>query len=552
MGTFPVKVLIDENNEEFIPWVSADGIHTNDGLSFEEKFATKIDASNLKEGTGITIIKDGADCTFNVDFGASDNIIDNLDTTVAGLGSLDARQGNVLKDMIPQIADNLETTDASKVLSANQGYELSKRSVPEGGLAGQVLKKSSDDNHELEWGDAADPNAIVGDGSIMKIIELTYAEYKTLESNGELQDDTEYHVNDMDTIPGIGTKASQVEMADGTDVESNIKALQEFDTQVSTYFEEEFDPRLTAAEENIGQIREIDQGQNTRLDVAEGNIDTIAGTVNTLSERISNINVNSVTGDLTVSGTINANNYQGKWHDYEWHFGTENTTDTWIPVVNGKRIEHRVLDTALSDGNIFPRAGSLDSCTSYDQVKAGEPLYFSGLYTLAVDDWHNLINIRHRNGSGDGINYGMQIRKRLTSFSTPIQVRGQSGGNWSSWETMPRYQVLYDNASGTNGTITLSDSAANYEMLEIHFRENTSIYNSCRIVNPHGKVASLISIQDSTDYTYYMNIKVSHGTINGTTIAKNIGREVNINNAGGISSVGTSDMIYITKVIGWR
>ena len=285
MGTFPIKVLIDENNEEFIPWMSADGIHTSDGLSFEEKFATKIDASNLKEGTGITIVKDGADCTFNVDFGASDNIIDNLDTTVAGQGSLDARQGSVLKGMIPQIVDNTETADASKVLSANQGHELSKRSVPEGGLAGQVLKKSSDNKHELEWGDAADPNALGGAGSIRKLIDLPYAAYKTLESNGELQDDTEYHINDMDTIPGIGAKASQVEMSDGTNVEENINELKGFTEEVRFYFEEEFDPRLTEVETYIGTADEINNGQNTRLDVIEGNIDTMAGTINGLLER---------------------------------------------------------------------------------------------------------------------------------------------------------------------------------------------------------------------------------------------------------------------------
>lgn len=198
MGTYPMKVLIDEHNNEFVPWVSADCIHTNDGLSFEEKFATKIDSSNLKEGKGITITKDGADCTFDVDFGASDNIIDNLDTTVAGQGPLDARQGNILKNMIPTIVDNLTTADPNKVLSANQGAELKKIAVPEGGSAGQVLKKATDDNHSLEWGDAADPNAIVGNGSIMKIIELTYAEYKTLESNGELKEDTEYHITDVE------------------------------------------------------------------------------------------------------------------------------------------------------------------------------------------------------------------------------------------------------------------------------------------------------------------------------------------------------------------
>jgi hypothetical protein len=37
-------------------------------------------------------------------------------------------------------------------------------------------------------------------------------------------------------------------MTDGTDVESNIKALQEFDQQIGEYFETEYDPRLTEVE----------------------------------------------------------------------------------------------------------------------------------------------------------------------------------------------------------------------------------------------------------------------------------------------------------------
>jgi hypothetical protein len=225
MGTYPMKVLIDEHNNEFVPWVSADCIHTNDGLSFEEKFATKIDSSNLKEGKGITITKDGADCTFDVDFGASDNIIDNLDTTIAGQGPLDARQGNILKNMIPTIVDNLTTADPNKVLSANQGVELKKIAVPEGGSAGQVLKKATDDNHSLEWGDAADPNAIVGDGSIMKIIELTYAEYKTLESTGALKEDTEYHIIDVENGTASYMTEAQIQILAATQSKEQFEKL---------------------------------------------------------------------------------------------------------------------------------------------------------------------------------------------------------------------------------------------------------------------------------------------------------------------------------------
>lgn len=198
MAKFPIKMLIDENGDKFVPVIAAESMYIDENTSYEEELNKKIDINNLKGSESITINKDGNDCTFEVNFGATDNIIDNLDTTVAGQGPLDARQGNILKNMIPTIVDNLDSTDATKVLSANQGHELKEMSVPTGGATGQVLKKSSDNDHALEWGDAADPNAIGGDGSIMKIIELTYAEYKTLESNGQLKEDTEYHISDIE------------------------------------------------------------------------------------------------------------------------------------------------------------------------------------------------------------------------------------------------------------------------------------------------------------------------------------------------------------------
>lgn len=224
MATYPIKMLRDENQEPFVPMVSADSIYTSDGLSFEDKIAEKIGADNLVEGPGINIETKDNVTTISVDFGASDNIIDNLDTTVAGQGSLDARQGNVLKNMIPVIVDNLDSTDATKVLSANQGHELKEMSVPTGGVTGQVLKKASDNDHELEWGDAADPNAIVGDGSIMSIVELSYADYKTLEAAGELKADTEYHITDVENGTASYITEQQIQGMIKSNVVNNLNS----------------------------------------------------------------------------------------------------------------------------------------------------------------------------------------------------------------------------------------------------------------------------------------------------------------------------------------
>lgn len=97
--------------------------------------------------------------------------INNLTTSEAGLGSLDAYQGRI----------------------------LSQRSVPTGGTKGQVLAKSDDGDYLLTWADpgASSADSVSSDGSVKKIVNLTYAEYKELESKNETDPLTQYYINDM-------------------------------------------------------------------------------------------------------------------------------------------------------------------------------------------------------------------------------------------------------------------------------------------------------------------------------------------------------------------
>lgn len=193
MAKYPIKMLKDEEGTPFVPLVSTEALRTPEGETIEEKLEKKLEPSNLIAGTDITLSVDGNNITIN---NASKGVlIDNLTTEQSGVGSLDAHQGKVLKDMIPDVVNNLTTTSTDKALSAYQGYLLNHKVVPTGGTTGQVLKKSSNDDHDLEWGDAADPNAIIGDGSIKKIIELTYEEYQALDT---IDPDTEYHIYNVE------------------------------------------------------------------------------------------------------------------------------------------------------------------------------------------------------------------------------------------------------------------------------------------------------------------------------------------------------------------
>lgn len=176
MANYPIKMLKDEQNNPFVPLTSTKAVRNENGQTVEQMIANKLSPDNIKQGENIVISVDGADVTITADVPDTTVLVDNLTTTSAGVGALDARQGNVL----------LSTIQA--------------KSVPTGGNAGQVLKKRTSDDNDLEWGDAADPNAISGDGSIKRIIEMTYEEYQALE---EIDPDTEYHIIESGSTSSI-------------------------------------------------------------------------------------------------------------------------------------------------------------------------------------------------------------------------------------------------------------------------------------------------------------------------------------------------------------
>ena len=112
-------------------------------------------------------------------------------------------------------------------------------------------------------------------------------------------------------------------------------------------------------------------------------------------------------------------------------------------------------------------------------------------------------------------------------------------------EIQAKPKNIYNNISGTSGTVTLSDSSANYAYIDI-----TYAYGSVkteRVYNPNGKQVCL-------EHTHYENnttigyFKIM--SINGTTIS------VNTSNTGGINTwnntCNTDNVIKILKVDGYK
>ena len=106
---------------------------------------------------------------------------------------------------------------------------------------------------------------------------------------------------------------------------------------------------------------------------------------------------------------------------------------------------------------------------------------------------------------------------------------------------------LYDNATGSAGTITLSQTAANFTYLEIFYKDQkgSGERNSVRVYSPNQKYFSLqILIKSGSND---MRLSASRGYINGTSITRGNGAEFYLN--GGRWEV---EEVNIIKVVGWK
>nr|DAQ62599.1 MAG TPA: protein of unknown function DUF859 [Caudoviricetes sp.] len=108
-------------------------------------------------------------------------------------------------------------------------------------------------------------------------------------------------------------------------------------------------------------------------------------------------------------------------------------------------------------------------------------------------------------------------------------------------------QVLYNSASGTAGTVTLSDSAENYTYLEIFYRSSgDNACGSVKVFSPNGKLVHLGTIHYIADYDYAKFALVS---VSGAMITFNQNYQITLKNNG--STYSAENAIYITRVVGY-
>lgn len=108
---------------------------------------------------------------------------------------------------------------------------------------------------------------------------------------------------------------------------------------------------------------------------------------------------------------------------------------------------------------------------------------------------------------------------------------------------------LYNNTSGSTGTITLSESSANFSYLEIFYGKNQSTLHSVKVVNPNGKRACLtLAFYDIANS--FVQMQVPKAIISGTTIMKEATGGANIYS--GNTEAFTANEVAIFKVVGYK
>lgn len=192
--------------------------------------------------------------------------------------------------------------------------------------------------------------------------------------------------------------------------------------------------------------------------------------------------------------------------------------------------------------------------TSFDDVGGGGKLQRGGLYTENIGNiWYNIINVRHRNGEGDGTGYGLQIRSAMVTSnieSARLQYRNQYTGNgWTGWQT-----ITPDSLKGCamlKLTSNYSFSATAWADTQVAFSGRSSLTNSnSTLFEQSGngikcKFAGWVQVVGAvgTDKTNEFDAGILKGSTQIIRAVNTGGRQSFVT---GICQVASGDIIYLS------
>lgn len=104
--------------------------------------------------------------------------------------------------------------------------------------------------------------------------------------------------------------------------------------------------------------------------------------------------------------------------------------------------------------------------------------------------------------------------------------------------------ILYNDSTGTNGNITLSDNVSNYKYIEIFYRDNSNHYSNVKVYQANGKRISLLTVYPNSTYHFWFNGALKN--INENKITSQDASAMDVN------SLYANNNIYITRIVGYK
>lgn len=108
-------------------------------------------------------------------------------------------------------------------------------------------------------------------------------------------------------------------------------------------------------------------------------------------------------------------------------------------------------------------------------------------------------------------------------------------------------KVLYDNTTGTTGTVTLSESAANFSYIEIYAGYSDVDNVGMRVYSPNGKTVDIGAANCSSNN---LQVARSRCAISGISIAQSYNYNVRENTTGTFQV--STGLLLIRRVVGYR
>ena len=141
-----------------------------------------------------------------------------------------------------------------------------------------------------------------------------------------------------------------------------------------------------------------------------------------------------------------------------------------------------------------------------------------------------------------GACYGSEDDEDVVFGTLPVSY----GGTGKTSGICYMAKVIYAfNATGTDGTVTLTETAANFTFIDIFFKGNDGYYDFTRVYSPNGKVANLSTMESTASGN--VNCKWKAVTISTTSITNKYYAEMD--NGG---TPASTNHIKICGVIGYK